>query len=111
LPFRPITVTVLPEIQHKFDAVEHLAGEGRQPARAVWKSIRTAVSRIKGDGQWGEVIPPRSIPTVYSRTIGVTNLYCVDLSEFHRLFYTIRDRHVVILDLVDHGEYDRLMGH
>jgi hypothetical protein len=39
----------------------------------------------------------------------VTNLYCVDLPAFHRLFYTIRDRDVIVLDLVDHREYDRVM--
>jgi hypothetical protein len=57
----------------------------------------------------GEVIPPHSIPKVYIRTYGVTNLYCVDLPSFRRMPYTIRDRDVIIIDLIDHVEYDRLM--
>ncbi len=109
MPFRPTSVTVYPEVQEKFDRIERLAADGRQPARAIWKALRTAVSRIKFDGQWGEVIPPASIPRAHSRTIGVTNLYCVDLAAFHRLFYTIRNRDVIVIDLVDHSEYDRLM--
>lgn len=109
MPFRPDSVTVYPGVQEKFERIERLAASGRQPASAIWKGLRTAVSRIKFDGQWGEVIPHASIPRVYSRAIGVTNLYCVDLPAFHRLFYTIRNRDVVLIDLVDHSVYDRLM--
>jgi hypothetical protein len=111
VPFRPTSITIYPGVQEKFDKIGGLAAKGQQPARAVQKSLDAAVARIKADGQWGEVIPPRSIPKVYTRTLGVTNLYCADLSGFHRLFYTIRDRAVILIDLVDHVEYDRLMGH
>ena len=110
MPFRPTSVTIYPGAQEKFDKIEQLAAEGRQPARAIWKSFGTVIARIKTDGQWGEVIPPGSIPKIYTRRLGVTNLYCVDFPSFHRLFYTIRDRDVIVIDLVDHAEYDRLMG-
>jgi hypothetical protein len=110
MPFRPTTVTIFPGVQDKFDRIARQATDGKRPARAIQKSLLTAVARIKADGQWGEVIPPASIPRAYARGLGVTNLYCVDLSDFHRLFYTIRDRDVVLIDLVDHAEYDRLMG-
>lgn len=109
MPFRPTSVTIYPAVQEKFDRIERLAADGRQPTGAIWKGLRTAVSRVKIDGQWGEVVPRGSIPRIYSRTIGVTNLYGVDLPAFHRLFYTIRNRDVVLIDLVDHSEYDRLM--
>jgi hypothetical protein len=109
VPFRPFSVTILPSAQVKFDKVERLAADGKQPGRAIWKGFHTAIARIKADGQWGEVIPPSSIPEVYLLSIGVRNLYCVDLPAFHRMFYTIRGRDVVVIDLVDHDEYNRLM--
>jgi hypothetical protein len=87
--------------------LSHDAAHSRQPAQAIWKSFQATLSRIKSDGQWGEVIPPRAIPAQFVRRFGVTNLYCVDLPSFHRLFYTIRDRDVIILGLADHPEYDR----
>lgn len=93
----------------KLDEISRLAAHGRQPAQAIWKSFQAAISRIKKDGQWGEVIPPRSIPRRLSREFGVTNLYCVDLASVHRMFYTIRDRDVIVVALVDHTGYDRLM--
>jgi hypothetical protein len=109
VPFRPSSVTVHPSTQAKLDKVEELAAENKQPGQAVWTGLQTAVSRIKSDGQWGELIPPGSIPRVYIQTYGITNLYCVDLPSFHRMFYTIRGRDVVVIDLVDHEEFDRLM--
>ena len=67
------------------------------------------MGRIKSDGQWDEVIPRSSIPGYFRSKYGVTNLYCVDLPDVHRVFYTIRGRDVVMLDLVDHRQYDRMM--
>ncbi len=84
------------------------AAKSRQPAQAIWKGFKTAIARIKADGQWGEVIPQSGIPEYFRSEYGVTNLYCIDLAAFHRFFYTLRDRDVVVLDLVDHGTYDRL---
>lgn len=110
MPFRPSSVAIHPDAQPKLDALREAAAAGRQPAAAIQKALDTVVSMIKGDGQWGEVIPGRSIPATYARTFGVRNLYCVDLPAFHRLFYTIRDRDVIVIGLVDHREYDRLMA-
>jgi hypothetical protein len=97
-------VVVHPAGQEQFDQIARDAEAGRQPAQAIRKGLRVAVARIKSDGQWGEVIPPSSIPSRFVREFGVTNLYCVDLPSFHRLFYTIRDRDVVLLGLVSHPE-------
>jgi hypothetical protein len=110
MPFRPSSVVVHPKAQPKLDRIEAAAARRRQPEQAIWKAFQTSVARVKSDGQWGEVIPSNSIPRSYCESLGVSNLYCVDLPSFHRLFYTIRNRDVVIIDLVDHQEYDRLMG-
>ncbi|MFI5417949.1 MAG: hypothetical protein ACHQ2Y_03505 [Candidatus Lutacidiplasmatales archaeon] len=109
MPFRPTSVVVHPAAQELFDRRDRAAAEGRQPEQAIWNRLQAAIARVKADGQCGEVIPPRSIPRRYIREFGLTNLYCVDLPSFHRFFYTIKDRVVIVLDLVDHREYDRLM--
>jgi hypothetical protein len=109
VPFRPTSIAVHPATQDRLDRIAQDAAEGRQPGQAIWKGLRVALARIKNDGQWGEVIPPDSIPSRFVREFGVTNLYCVDLPSYHRLLYTIRDRDVIILALVSHPEYDRLM--
>ncbi|MGH7752547.1 MAG: hypothetical protein ACREN5_07000 [Gemmatimonadales bacterium] len=104
--FRPTALVIHPDAQPAYDALEAAALEKAQPAAAIWKSFRAAVARIKLDGQWGEVIPSARIPAHF-RKYGLTNLYCIDLADFHRCFYTLRNRDVIFLDLVDHRKYDK----
>lgn len=106
LAFQPDKVVIHPEVEDQYDTWEAAAEEGKQPAQAVWNSFETALFRIKNDGQWGEVIPKSSIPPYFRKKYGVENLYCVDLASFHRCFYTIVNRDIVFLDLVDHDTYD-----
>lgn len=107
LPFEPNKVVVHPELEDQYDAWGSAAGKGEQPAQAIWNSFKTALWRIKNDGQWGEVIPKSDIPAYFQERYGVENLYCVDLASFHRCFYTIVHRDIVVLDLVDHDTYDQ----
>lgn len=106
LPFKPNRVVIHPDLEEQSDAWEAAAGEGEQPARAIWNAFQTALWRIKNEGQWGEVIPKSEIPAYFRERDGAENLYCVDLASFHRCFYTIVNRDIVFLDLVDHDTYD-----
>ncbi|MDE1822227.1 MAG: hypothetical protein KGJ23_12185 [Euryarchaeota archaeon] len=106
MPFRPRSVVAHGALTGEYARWEADARAGRQPAPAIWKGLQTAILRLKLDGQWGEVIPPRHIPAHFRSRYGVENLYCVDLASFHRLFYTILDRDVILLDIVDHATYD-----
>ena len=106
--FRPRGVYVHPDVEITYSAIEMGARQGRKVESSLWKSFQHAVKRVKLDGQWGEVIP--QIPRYFVDHYGARNLYCVDLALFHRAFYTIEDRDVIFLDLVDHTEYDRWFG-
>lgn len=103
--FRPTRILVHPDVQAVYGKLEEDARRGRKEPAAIWRSFQRALSRIRLDGQWGEVVP--RIPAYFLRTYGVPNLYCVDLAFFHRAFYTIFHREVVFLDLVDHEHYSR----
>ncbi len=83
------------------------ARAGNKPQQGIWKRFQVAVSRIKLDGQWGEVIPRPDIPDYFVAEYGLTNLYCIDLKGDVRAFYTIEGRDIILLDLVDHAEYDK----
>ncbi len=103
--FRPHRVILHPDVEDAYASIEAAAKAGRKEAAALWKSFQTAVARVKDDGQWGEVIPRP--PAHFVERYGARNLYCVDLAFFHRAFYTIQDRDVIFLDLVDHAKYDK----
>jgi hypothetical protein len=106
MPFRPDAIVVHPDLQETYSAWESLALRREQPAQAVWKSLQPAIARIRGDGQRGDIIRQELIPPYFRERYGVSNLYCVDPAAFHRGFYTIANRTVILLDLVDHPAYD-----
>lgn len=96
------------EVERFYRSVERAAFLGRQPQAAVWKGVRTAMARLRVDLPWGEVIP--RIPPYFVQRYGVEHLYCADLASFHRMFYTVHDQIVILLDLVDHRTYDKWFG-
>ena len=103
--FHPERILVHPAVQPLYAKLEGDANRERKEAAAIWKSFQHALSRIRVDGQWGEVIP--RVPAYFLRKYDVPNLYCVDLAFFHRAFYTIFHRDVVFLDLVGHDRYSK----
>ncbi len=107
MPFRPDEIVLHHDVQASFEAWESLASRRRQPAQAVWKSLQACIARLREDAQWGEVIRRESIPPYFHEHYGVGNFYCIDLAAYHRCFYTIANRSVILLDLVDHPTYDK----
>ncbi len=103
--FRPDQIVIHPDTAKAYAEMEVGAKAGRKEEAAIWKSFLKAVDRIRADGQWGEVIP--RIPAYFIRRYQVVNLYCVDLAFYHRAFYTIYHRDIVLLDLVDHAQYSK----
>ncbi|MDE1822004.1 MAG: hypothetical protein KGJ23_12490 [Euryarchaeota archaeon] len=106
MAIRPEEIIVHEEVRAAHEAWESLARQGRQPAQAVWKSLQTCILRLRSDAQWGEVVRQELIPRYFREKYGVSNLYCIDLAAFHRCLYTIANRSVILLDIVDHPTYD-----
>ncbi|HEV8359716.1 MAG TPA: hypothetical protein VGR28_04590 [Candidatus Thermoplasmatota archaeon] len=102
--FRPTTLTIHPEVQEDYDALEAAAKAGRDPGKAIWKSFQTCVARVRADGQYGEVVP---CIARFRKKYDARNLYCLDLADWWRCFYTIVGRDVVFVDVVDHKQYDK----
>lgn len=71
MPFRPDAIIVHPDLEEAYADWENLARRHEQPAQAVWKSLQTATARLRVDGQWGEVIPQRSIPPYFRERYGL----------------------------------------
>lgn len=107
MPFQPDEIIVHHELEEVYQAWESLAARGRQPAQAVWKSLETAIVSLRANGQYGEVVRKRFIPHYFRERYGVSNLYCLDFAAFHRCFYTIANRAVILLEIVDHPTYDK----
>jgi hypothetical protein len=79
--------------------------------RAVIKTIQN----IKEDYQVGEYIPKNKIPEPYLRKYGINNVRVYDLPFAWRLMYTVTGSSEigiisVILDWMNHKDYERLFG-
>lgn len=82
------------------------AAKGQKPQAAIWKALQTAFIRAKASAQFADPIPRSRIPPYFHHKYSLENLYCVDLANFWRGFYTIEGRRVIFLDVVDHARYD-----
>jgi hypothetical protein len=107
MPFRPDEIIIHEDVAPSYESWETLASQRRQPAQAIWHSLQAAIVRLRPNAQVGEVIRQVSIPHYFREKYGVSNLYCIDLAAFHRCFYTIANRAVILLDIVDHPTYDK----
>ncbi len=105
--FRPVLIRRDPTVEVQYLALEAAAKTGRRPQSGMWKRLQAALLMLKQDGLWGEVIPPADIPAYFRERYEARNLYCIDLSPTVRCFYTIDERDILFLDIVDHEEYDK----
>ena len=105
--FSPSEIVIHPDVDHDYRQLEEAAKAGKKPQQAIWKRFQAAKLMIRSDGQWGDVIKKAEIPAYFREKYDVQNLYCVDLKNDVRCFYTIDSQDVVFLDIVDHDEYDK----
>jgi hypothetical protein len=105
--FSPTAIFVHHDVDKIYRTLEEAAKLGRKPQQAIWKRFQAAKRMIQSDGQWGDVVKKDDIPEYFRQRYRVDNLYCVDLKNDVRCFYTIDERDVVFLDIVDHDEYDK----
>ncbi len=77
------------------------------------KALIRAIQNIREDFQAGEYIPKNKIPQEYLRKYKINNIRVYDLPFAWRLMYTITGSSEigiisVILDWMDHKDYERL---
>ncbi len=79
------------------------------------KALIRAIQNIREDFQAGEYIPKNKIPEAYLEKYKINNIRVYDLPFAWRLMYTITGSSEigiisVLLDWMDHKDYERLFG-
>ena len=92
-------------------ALTNLEHSNDPKSRSIIRRIEALRILLLSDCLRGEVVRKGSIPRPLAELHQVENLYVEDLPGFWRLLYSIvgnaRERFVVIVEIVDHGTYDR----
>lgn len=88
---------------------------------SIQDELRGWARELAGDPQLGEYVPPASVHNKatlrqwQARVGPVKNLYKLELADGWRALYTIGSRGphriVMVLEVVRHKEYERLMGY
>ncbi len=90
---------------------QQLKGVENSEEMQLLKSIQQKVELIKENPMFGDNIPKKLIP----RDLDVSNLFCVDLTGYWRMLYSLEGNQVevvaFVLYLVDHPSYDKLFGY
>lgn len=93
------------------EALNRLEESSDPKAVSIARRARALRPILLADCLHGEVVRQSQIPKRLRERHGLENLFVEDLPSFWRLLYTIvRDRgerYIVILEIVDHRQYDR----
>ena len=94
-------------IENSFRELEKSKTEDNE----LHRHLSNALGNLKRNVYSGIQIPKRLIPKIYIREYNVENLWKYDLPRGWRLIYTVSNEGVVVLSVIlewmDHKEYDR----
>lgn len=116
------------EVEVKFDKeayceyqeLQALVAQGKKAKKKptyeqLLRSINTALSNIKANPHYGDLIPRKYISKAVVAKYGTDKILCVELVGFWRLLYTlIGDETKIIafiLEYMDHPKYDKIFGY
>ncbi len=108
-------VNLSPEFNEQFVMLQKKADNGNGEAKYLLKLIGKGISKLAERVDAGKKIPKKLWPAEYVRKYGINNLWKLNLDSYWRMVYTIVGTRIelvtVILDVMDHSEYDRKFGY
>ncbi|WP_321430951.1 hypothetical protein [uncultured Methanolobus sp.] len=114
---KSVRVVLIDEAGAKYQSLQERASLSKKEL-AIVESIRNKAEIIKKDVHYGVPVNKKLIPALYRSNYDIKNLFRVELPYFWRMLYTLKNDPgdsnsilAVILDIVDHNEYDRLFGY
>ncbi len=101
------------------EVYKHLNEEAERSKieKSILNAINTKIELIKANFHYGFPIAKNLIPKEYVEKYGITNLFRVELSNYWRMLYTLKDGEseieiiAFVLDIIDHPEYNDKFGY
>jgi hypothetical protein len=85
--------------------------------KSILNAINNKIELIKANFHYGYPIAKDKIPKEYTDKYGITNLFWVELSNYWRMLYTLKNGEseieiiAFIISIIDHHEYDQKFGY
>lgn len=109
---KTIRVILSPEAEEVYKYLNKEAPNSKNE-RMLLNAINNKIGLIKANFHYGDPIAKNLIPEEYKIKYGITNLFRVELPNFWRMLYTLKDNEnqieiiAFILDIIDHKKYDK----
>ena len=113
---KKIRVILSPDAEKVFRYLNEQAPNSKNEA-IILKAIKKKVELIKDNFQYGDQIKKKLIPKEYIIKYGINNLFRVELPNYWRMLYTLKNGEseveiiAFVLDLIDHKNYDKKFGY
>jgi hypothetical protein len=79
---------------------------------SLLKSIQNKIQLIKINPHYGNPIEKSKIPQSYKEKYEITNLFRIELTNFWRMDYTLKNNEIEIiafvLNIMDHDKYNKI---
>ena len=108
------------EAYHEYQELQELVTQGKKAKKKptyeqLLSSINTALSNIKANPYYGNLIPRKYISKGIVNKYGTDKIFRVELVGFWRLLYTVigEETRIIafILEYMDHDKYDKVFGY
>jgi hypothetical protein len=103
--------------------VEKEEGISNSIHQSLLRSIDSKVALLKANYDFGTQIPKKNFPKKYVDVYSITNLWKVDLANYWRMIYTLKqplreqtEIEIItiwldVLDIIDHKKYNKIFGY
>jgi len=118
---KPVKVIITGDAKEEFERLNHLVAEEKQKGimqsnnQILLRAVQQKIELLKINPEYGVHIPKNRIPHSYIVLYDVNNLWKINLSGAWRMIYTLRGSEIdiisLILDLLDHSEYNKKFGY
>jgi len=113
---KKVRVVLSSEAELAFKELNALAFESKINS-SILKSIKHKVELIKDNPHYGEPVRKELIPKEYIAEYGLTNLFHIELSNFWRMDYTLKNNEseieiiAFVLNIMNHDKYNQIYGY
>jgi len=126
---RKVTVLLLENAKEEYKKLAKIVKDEQNnkitssPHQTLLKGINDKIKLLKLNCEAGVQIRKRQIPNKYTEEYEVTNLWKINLPDYWRMIYTLKQplREATeieiftiwldVLDILDHNEYNKIFGY